>query len=477
MRSTSRLPDGARPCSARRTHGFAFCVAMFAMLVIAAAQLRRAATTICRDASAASPISAGSCTCPRRIAPTTGRRSASITRLPRVTISGYRADGRAEVDYGGGQFRLAGNTNLNVARLDDRQLTLFVARGRLIVRIRVLDTDDVARIDTPNTQIALTRPGLYRIDVTPDGSSTTVNVREGESLVGLATRRAAGASGPERDGQRDGAPRCRHPQRFRRRRLRHVERQPRSLLRARALDAVRVAADGRLCRARPIRKLGGQPDVRRRLVSGGGRARLGAVPGRLLDQRRRLGSHLGRFRAVGLRAVALRTLGAREGALGLVSGCACRATALGAGARRLVRRRGLGNHGKRRSARLRLGSARLGRRLLALVARLLAELLESLQHAVRRQSGRSGQPASALCLSRLAERDDGGTRRDARRPQTGRRRRACRYRRRSSRRRRCSRRRRASRRRRSPAMRSGRESAARRHPRRRCIRTQGERWS
>jgi hypothetical protein len=97
------------------------------------------------------------------------------------------SDGRAEVDYGGGQFRLAGDTNLNVARLDDRQLTLFVARGRLIVRIRVLDTDDVARIDTPNTQIALTRPGLYRIDVTPDGSSSTVSVREGEGLVGLAT--------------------------------------------------------------------------------------------------------------------------------------------------------------------------------------------------------------------------------------------------------------------------------------------------
>ncbi len=143
------------------------------------------------------------------------------------------SDGRAEVDYGGGQFRLAGNTNLNVARLDDRQLTLFVARGRLIVRIRVLDTDDVARIDTPNTQIALTRPGLYRIDVTPDGSSTTVNVREGESLVGLATGVAAGASRPEPDGQRDGAPRCRHPQRFWCRRLRHVERQPRSLLRTR----------------------------------------------------------------------------------------------------------------------------------------------------------------------------------------------------------------------------------------------------
>ena len=47
------------------------------------------------------------------------------------------ADGRAEIDYGGGQFRLAGDTNLHVSRLDDRQLALFVAQGRVIVRLRV----------------------------------------------------------------------------------------------------------------------------------------------------------------------------------------------------------------------------------------------------------------------------------------------------------------------------------------------------
>ncbi len=187
MRSNSRVPDVARPCSARRTHGFAFCVAMFAMLVIAAA-----ATSARGDDDLPGRVG--------RVADFGGQLYLSAQDRPDdwtpigvnyPVTSGdnlwVSTDGRAEVDYGGGQFRLAGNTNLNVARLDDRQLTLFVARGRLIVRIRVLDTDDVARIDTPNTQIALTRPGLYRIDVTPDGSSTTVNVREGESLVGLAT--------------------------------------------------------------------------------------------------------------------------------------------------------------------------------------------------------------------------------------------------------------------------------------------------
>ena len=95
-------------------------------------------------------------------------------------------DGRAEVDYGGGQFRLAGDTNLHVSRLDENQVALFIAQGRVIVRVRVLDAGDAARVDTPNTQVELSRPGLYRIDVTPDRQSTQVTVREGEALIALA---------------------------------------------------------------------------------------------------------------------------------------------------------------------------------------------------------------------------------------------------------------------------------------------------
>jgi hypothetical protein len=96
------------------------------------------------------------------------------------------ADGRAEVDYGGGQFRLAGDTNLHVSRLDENRIALFIAQGRVIMRVRVLDAGDSARVDAPNTQIQLTRPGLYRIDVSPDRQNTTVVVREGEAVVGLA---------------------------------------------------------------------------------------------------------------------------------------------------------------------------------------------------------------------------------------------------------------------------------------------------
>jgi hypothetical protein len=94
-------------------------------------------------------------------------------------------DGRAEIDYGAGQFRLAGGTSVHVSRLEDRELVLFVAQGRLIVRLRHLERGEVATVDTPNTQVELTRPGLYRIDVSADRSTTTVVVREGEALAAI----------------------------------------------------------------------------------------------------------------------------------------------------------------------------------------------------------------------------------------------------------------------------------------------------
>ncbi|HQR10029.1 MAG TPA: hypothetical protein PLW68_01775 [Casimicrobiaceae bacterium] len=92
-------------------------------------------------------------------------------------------EGRAEIDFGSGQFRLSGETSLHVSRLDDRNFALFVAQGAVILRVRVLDPGESARIDTPNAQVALTRPGLYRIEVAPDGQHSLIAVREGEAVV------------------------------------------------------------------------------------------------------------------------------------------------------------------------------------------------------------------------------------------------------------------------------------------------------
>ncbi|MFO1395856.1 MAG: DUF6600 domain-containing protein [Burkholderiales bacterium] len=92
-------------------------------------------------------------------------------------------DGRAEIDFGAGQFRLAGDSNIHLSRLDDRQFAVFVAQGRLALRVRVLDPGESARVDTPNAQVVITRAGAYRIDVSDDREHTLLVVREGEANV------------------------------------------------------------------------------------------------------------------------------------------------------------------------------------------------------------------------------------------------------------------------------------------------------
>lgn len=106
-----------------------------------------------------------------------------VTGGDNLWVSG---EGRAEVDFGAGQVRLAGDTNVHVSRLDDHEISLFIAQGRAIVRLRVLEQGDSATIDTPNTQVVLARPGLYRIDVSDDRQQTTVVVREGEVAVAVS---------------------------------------------------------------------------------------------------------------------------------------------------------------------------------------------------------------------------------------------------------------------------------------------------
>jgi mannose-6-phosphate isomerase-like protein (cupin superfamily) len=172
------------------------------------------------------------------------------------------SDGRAEVDYGGGQFRLAGNTNVHIARLDDREVTLFVAQGSVVVRVRVQDPGETTRIDTPNTQLALLRPGLYRVEVAPDRQATTLIVREGEGNVAVPSEVRQLLPGqavtvPAGDSHHLGRSLC-----ARRRRFRYVEREPGQALRGSARFRLRVAPDGRRFGSRPIRRLAKPSGIR-----------------------------------------------------------------------------------------------------------------------------------------------------------------------------------------------------------------------
>ena len=319
LKDRSLPPRRAAGCFARA--GVQWLVAMFAC-VLAAIACTLSRTTVCPRASDASR------TCRERFTtrPTTkranGRGSASTIRSRRATTCGSTATALAEVDYGGGQFRLAGDTNLHVSRLDERQLALFIASGSVIVRVRVLEPDDSVRVDTPATQVALDAAGAL-----PDrrrartAARRRVIVREGEAEV--ATPAATQQVLPGPDGRID-----------RRRRTSSADIRNGGgidgfdawsaardrVYEAAARERVRLA---RRWSARPT----STPMARWQTYPDYGAVWFPTVEPEWAPYRfghwtwlSRLGLHVGRQCTVGLCAVPLRALGVHRRALGLVPG-------------------------------------------------------------------------------------------------------------------------------------------------------------
>jgi hypothetical protein len=90
---------------------------------------------------------------------------------------------RAELHIGSTAVRLGDSTSLDILNLDDTSAQLKVAQGTLSTRVRELAPGSTYEIDTPNLALGVTGPGDYRVDVAPDGSSTTVTVRSGSATV------------------------------------------------------------------------------------------------------------------------------------------------------------------------------------------------------------------------------------------------------------------------------------------------------
>ena len=90
---------------------------------------------------------------------------------------------RAEMHIGSTAVRLGDSTSLDILNLDDSNAQLKVAQGTLSTRVRELAPGSTYEIDTPNLALGITAAGDYRVDVAPDGSSTTVTVRSGGATV------------------------------------------------------------------------------------------------------------------------------------------------------------------------------------------------------------------------------------------------------------------------------------------------------
>ena len=90
---------------------------------------------------------------------------------------------RSELHIGSTAVRLDQSTSLDILNLDDNSAQLKVAQGTLSARVRELAPGSSYEIDTPNLALGLNGPGDYRVDVAPDGSSTTLTVRSGSATV------------------------------------------------------------------------------------------------------------------------------------------------------------------------------------------------------------------------------------------------------------------------------------------------------
>ena len=90
---------------------------------------------------------------------------------------------RAEMHIGSTAIRVDGQTSVSFLNLDDRTVQIQLNSGTVDVRVRNLYGDDVFEVDTPNLAFTVLQGGDYRITVDPDGSFTTITLRDGHGQI------------------------------------------------------------------------------------------------------------------------------------------------------------------------------------------------------------------------------------------------------------------------------------------------------
>jgi FecR-like protein len=90
---------------------------------------------------------------------------------------------RAEMHIGSTAIRVGGQTSVSFLNLDDRTVQIQLNSGTIHLRVRNLYRGDVFEVDTPNLAFTVLRSGDYRITVDPQGSFTTITLRDGQEQV------------------------------------------------------------------------------------------------------------------------------------------------------------------------------------------------------------------------------------------------------------------------------------------------------
>lgn len=90
---------------------------------------------------------------------------------------------KAELHLGSTALHLDSMTGITLLEVSDHALQVRLVQGSLIFKVRHIDGDDAYEIDTPNVAFVAAQSGAYRIDVSPDGTTTDVTVWRGRGEV------------------------------------------------------------------------------------------------------------------------------------------------------------------------------------------------------------------------------------------------------------------------------------------------------
>ncbi|MGH8158447.1 MAG: DUF6600 domain-containing protein [Rhodanobacter sp.] len=102
------------------------------------------------------------------------------------------ANARAELEFGDGTLRIAGNTDLGLLDINDQITQVALTQGTLNLTVRGLDQGQSYEIDTPTVALVIEQPGTFRVDIGQGGQSTRVTVFQGNAVV-------YGENGAQRD--------------------------------------------------------------------------------------------------------------------------------------------------------------------------------------------------------------------------------------------------------------------------------------
>jgi hypothetical protein len=92
-------------------------------------------------------------------------------------------DATAEMHIGSAVVRLAPYTAFAFLNLDDLAVQARLSEGTADIVVRRLERGEQFEVDTPASAVTLVLPGIYHIEVDPDGNTTRVTVRRGEAEV------------------------------------------------------------------------------------------------------------------------------------------------------------------------------------------------------------------------------------------------------------------------------------------------------